>query len=853
MNAPRHIDGVICISPDEWADVKRPRQLMAKMSQRAPVVYVEPPLSLPGLIRMGTRALSGDVFARVRRAVTGRADRVSPGVSVVTPLGLFPEHRLSSIPFAPAREFVRRFAARSMSARACRAGREARVESPVLWVDHPVRLEPRLREYSSMLVYDCVDRWSGFPGPLNDPEWRTEISRTEGALTRGADVVFCSADGLYQSQRHVAQGQVELLRNAADFDHFTATGRPLPADIAGLPRPLVGYVGAIAEWVDIELIRATALARPEWTFVFVGPVFQGAISGQGSPERISTLPNVKLLGPRPYEDLPAYLEGFDVATIPFEISGLTEDTNPIKLYEYLAVGLPVVSTPLPEVLDIPGVRVARDAQEFVAQLEASLAERDDPQLVAARIRVAEENSWQARAQRAWSVVDAAPATPASTRAARPRVLAVATDLPWPLDSGYRIRAFENIRALSTFADVTLVCFAEKTSPAEVEQLRAALDGVEVLDPVALQIHIKHNLARVAAAALRGLLRGTPYKMSKFSSAKMARRLAEVTDAADFDALHVELATFQFVDGLRRRHAQRPFAVVLDQHNVESALLADHCSRGEFGWLTPAVAALECGRTRAYESRACAAADVVVTISEGDADAIRELTGGKAKVRTVAPVISAGEPADGAPRPAGESVLFVGQLSWLPNQEAIRWFCESVLPQVRKSHPDVRVDVVGGGASPEFTKWLAAAGVRPLGYVEDLGAAYDEARVAIAPFLTGGGVRIKLLEAMARGVPLVSTAVGAKGLRTVAGQDLLVADGASRFAEAVGELLDSEVRAREISASARRYLEAHHTRAAAQASLAEAYESVLPAERPADRARVPQVDPEAVTVPRGGAA
>jgi glycosyltransferase involved in cell wall biosynthesis len=186
--------------------------------------------------------------------------------------------------------------------------------------------------------------------------------------------------------------------------------------------------------VDVSLVRDIARLRPDWSFVLVGPQYSGAISGSDAGiDSLAETPNVHLLGPRPYPDVPAYLEAFDVATIPFKISGLTEDTNPIKLYEYLAAGVPVVSTPLPEVLAVPGVRVAQSPEDFVTQIGAALQERDDPQLRAARMAVAAENSWQKRAGYAWETLTFTGGAPAiaedaeSDEARRPRVLVIATD------------------------------------------------------------------------------------------------------------------------------------------------------------------------------------------------------------------------------------------------------------------------------------------------------------------------------------------------------------------------------------------------------------------------------------------
>lgn len=422
---------------------------------------------------------------------------------------------------------------------------------------------------------------------------------------------------------------------------------------------------------------------------------------------------------------------------------------------------------------------------------------------------------------------------------RPKVLSIATDLPWPLDSGWRIRAFENLRAFSSFCDVTLLCFVQSDDPGpRVEGLREALRGATVLEPVRHLIHIKENPLRLAGAMLRGLLTGRPYKVAKFSSSTMRRRLAELRDIEDFDLVHVELATSVYAERLKRRHPKTGFLMLLDEHNVESDLLADHCRSGEFGLLS-VPGYLECWRTRRFEAAACARADLVITISQEDLARLAKLTRGMSRFAYVPPVV-AGCEASRPSRERGRTILFVGTLSWLPNAEAVRWFCERVLPLVRAEHPDVLVQLVGAGATPDLVQELAHRDVDVLGYVDDISEVFARASVFVAPFLTGGGVRIKLLDAMRAGVPIVSTTTGAKGLQARSGTELLVADSPEGFAAAVSEVLSDPMLAERLAAAARGYLAANHSRQAAETMMREAYGQLPPQE-------------ERVAAPRSGGA
>lgn len=148
--------------------------------------------------------------------------------------------------------------------------------------------------------------------------------------------------------------------------------RPPPPEAERIARPRIGFVGTISDWLDIDLLIEVASARPDWSFVFVGP-------RRARVDRLEGLPNVTLTGPRRHEDVGGFLEGFDVALIPYRIAPATVAASPIKLHEYLAHGLPVVSTDLPEVRPFsPPVEVAADAASFLAAIERSLRRGRSP-------------------------------------------------------------------------------------------------------------------------------------------------------------------------------------------------------------------------------------------------------------------------------------------------------------------------------------------------------------------------------------------------------------------------------------------------------------------------------------------
>jgi glycosyltransferase involved in cell wall biosynthesis len=424
-----------------------------------------------------------------------------------------------------------------------------------------------------------------------------------------------------------------------------------------------------------------------------------------------------------------------------------------------------------------------------------------------------------------------------TESLRPHVVWIGTDLPWPLDSGFRIRAFENLRALAEFCRVTVVCLAEPPGTEEraCELAEQLPDTARVLAPVDHDIHIRRDPAKLAKAFASGMSRGLPYKVAKFRSAAMETRLREALEGQHVDVVHVELATSPYAEFVASI-AEGPCRVVLDEHNIESELLLEHCSNRSFGVLTP-IAFVEALRTRAFERDTANGVDLVFLISDEDRDMIERMTsGGVARTCVVPPVVelehgTAARPTGSVRGGARPTLTFVGQMSWLPNEEAMRFFADEVMPCLLAGGTDPRVVVVGGGASPALKEHLEAAGIEVLGYVRDLAEVYRVTDVFIAPFTTGGGVRIKLIDAMAAGLPVVTTPAGAKGLEAAAGTALLVADGPEEFAGAVRRVIDNPGIAHRLVDGGLDYVRRHHSRASAVELMRTAYGSVLDMNEP----------------------
>jgi glycosyltransferase involved in cell wall biosynthesis len=216
--------------------------------------------------------------------------------------------------------------------------------------------------HEDLIVYYCVDEFTAFAGI---PPQLVEMERS---LLRKADLVIVSSDKLLKS-KSADNPRTTLVRHGVAFDHFRKALSPetrVPDDVARLPKPVIGYFGLMAEdWIDIDLMVHVAKHFSSGSMVLLGKVTTDL-------SRLTSLPNVHLLGRKPFQMLPAYSKAFDVAMNPFPINEVTLNSNPLKVREYLAAGLPVVSTRIPEVEVIKEVRIADTKEDFVRGIEEAL-------------------------------------------------------------------------------------------------------------------------------------------------------------------------------------------------------------------------------------------------------------------------------------------------------------------------------------------------------------------------------------------------------------------------------------------------------------------------------------------------
>jgi UDP-galactopyranose mutase len=358
----RTLPDVVCFSHLRWNFVfQRPQHLMTRFAKHARVYFVEEPV------------FGGDAPT----LHVAEAD----GVQVLTP----------HLPVSPRERTDEDLLREMIELHATREG----IQAPLFWFYTPMALGLGGRITPKLVVYDCMDELTGFLGAP------PELTRREDALFAMADIVFTGGQSLYEAKR-TQHPNVHAFPSSVDAEHFRAA-RHSVSDAGRSRRPRVGFFGVIDERMDVGLVEALTIARPDIDFVLVGPVVKI------DPATLPARPNLLYPGPRSYADLPACIADWDVAMMPFARNDSTRFISPTKTLEYMAAGKPIVSTAIRDVVRPYGeaglVRIAGDAPSFARAIDQALAEDEGDRLRAFDAFLA-GTSWDRTWQRMRALIDA---------------------------------------------------------------------------------------------------------------------------------------------------------------------------------------------------------------------------------------------------------------------------------------------------------------------------------------------------------------------------------------------------------------------------------------------------------------
>ncbi len=365
-------ESIVCFAGEDWwyHHPHSKNHLLKRYAQRNTVLFVNS-------ITMGLPSRKNpDFFLKIRRKFKSYLRwlrKVPEGLWVMTPVNL---------PFYGSR--VGRWINRVLLVGQLRlAMMLLNISRPILWVAIPTAAEMAGRLGEKLLLYQVSDKYDANEDSALSAQ---VISTYDGQLKDAADVVLYSGRKLFAE---ATEPHRFFLEQAVDFAHFSNLQVESAAEMEGIPRPILGYFGAMDYVMDTELMAEVARLRPNWHWVLLG-LKSNLVQVSG--------PNIHFLGSKPYRDLPGYIRNFDVCVLPWRQSNtFTSYGSAIKVREYLATGKAVVMAPLYEYLETAGLRFYGGAQQFIEQVEAALAE-DTPALAAQRQAVVKDGTWDERAR-----------------------------------------------------------------------------------------------------------------------------------------------------------------------------------------------------------------------------------------------------------------------------------------------------------------------------------------------------------------------------------------------------------------------------------------------------------------------
>lgn len=382
-------DGIIVFSHLRWNFVwQRPQQFLSRFAKRHKILFVE---------------------EAVFDSETPRLELYSPMANVTVacphlpvPISSDTGHIVRKLVLDAIKDF----------------DRDGSFESPLLWYYCPMQAAWSMDYFNGRgIVYDCMDELSQFAGAP------TELVANEIRLLRRADIVFTGGYELFKKKAK-QHGNVHVFGCGVDYAHFAKAqdvNTPVPEDIAELPSPAIGWFGVVDERMDYDLLAKVAAQRPDWSFAIVGPVVK--VDQAVLPKNA----NIYWLGQKDYKELPNYCRGFDVCMMPFALNEATEYINPTKALEYFATGLPVVSTPVRDVVRQYGdiAYIANTPQKFIKAIEGTLQNRDEER-IRRGIQLARSKSWETTVSKMQNLIANAIGTGAQPIQTRPQASKLST-------------------------------------------------------------------------------------------------------------------------------------------------------------------------------------------------------------------------------------------------------------------------------------------------------------------------------------------------------------------------------------------------------------------------------------------
>jgi len=393
-----------------------------------------------------------------------------------------------------------------------------------------------------------------------------------------------------------------------------------------------------------------------------------------------------------------------------------------------------------------------------------------------------------------------------------RVLLLTQVLPYPPDSGPKVKTWNVLKYLAQHHEVTLASFVRGDQTADVRCLQRYCRAVYT-------VPMERGIFQDGWAMLRSLVNSQPWMMVRDERTMMQHLIAQLTSETHFEVVHADqLNMAQYA--ARVRGARK----ILDAHNALWLLykrLWETLGAGPKKWLL--------GRDwrllKQYEGRMCREFDAVLAVSQEDRLALEEAAGRPLDITVIPIAIDTDAIQPVMRRPDANHILHIGTMYWPPNIDGIEWFIREIYPHIRARQSGVVLDVVGARPPQELIDLSSnGTGINVTGYVRDTRPYLEQAGVFIVPLRAGGGMRVKILEALAQGLPVVSTTLGCEGIAVEPGRHLFIADNPQDFAQATLRVLENKNLADELGRNGRRLIETNYDYRVACHPLQDVYRS-----------------------------
>lgn len=384
-----------------------------------------------------------------------------------------------------------------------------------------------------------------------------------------------------------------------------------------------------------------------------------------------------------------------------------------------------------------------------------------------------------------------------------RILFLTNLLPYPLDNGGKIKTFSTLKALSIMGNsVDLLCFSENSEndSGNVQKLKNICNDVQFIEH---KLTTKSNIKYMMAVAFKSLFSKYPFGIYKYESKQMRDVIAKKIKENDYDIIYFDhLQMYKYFNSFDRKNVK----FVLDQHNSESEIVY-RTYQNSNNFLKKIFLNIEYNKIRKFEKKALSDVDKIYALSENDVESMKRLN---VNLRNFS-VIPIGVIDNGIINKKEDknkklTLMFIGTLTWNPNNQGILWFVRNVIPKLNESGIEYDLYIVGKNPSEELKELCESYNnIFVAGYVDDVDEMYVKSDVMVVPLFVGSGQRVKIIESFSKGIPVISTSIGAEGLDCITDYNVVIADTDIEFVDSLRKMSDETFR-KKIASNARKTFE-----------------------------------------------